>query len=78
MDDLIKFNKFFINIQKEENLQSNVSGLFNYKNKNIKLNDQHLSIIFTKLIKSETMKDVYKLLEIVSSESISKNFDSIN
>ncbi len=67
MDDLIQFNKYFTNIKKEENLQDSISGVLNYKNKDIKLNDEHLSIIFTKFIKSESMQDVYKLLEIVSS-----------
>ena len=50
MDDLIQFNKYFTNIKKEENLQDSISGVLNYKNKDIKLNDEHLSIIFTKFI----------------------------
>ena len=78
LEDIIQLNKYFINIKKEKNININVSALLNYKNKEIKLNDEHLNIIFSKLIKNKTMKDVYKLLELVSNESISKNFDSIN
>ena len=68
LEDLIKFNKYFINIKKENNI----------KDKNINLNDEHLNIIFTKLIDTRTMNPIYTLLEIVPTEIIAKNFDSIN
>ena len=47
LEDLIKFNKYFINIKKENNIKDNVSRLLNYKDKNIKLNDEHLNIIYS-------------------------------
>ena len=78
LEDLIQLNKYFINIKKEENIDKNVSRLLNYKNKNIKINDEHVNIIFTKLTKNETMKRVYELLKLVSNEIIIKNYDSIN
>ena len=78
LEELIKFNKYFIDIKKENNIEKNVSELLNYKNKDIKLNDEHISIIFSKFTKNETAKFIYKLLEIVPNESILNNFDSIN